>query len=145
AAVYDPRVAAVTLLVIDSIGGTPVGIRALAPCNWREVLPIFLAAAVAVPFGTMALLVADPTLLRWFIAILVLSLLALLIVGWRSHARPSLPVTISVGLFSGFGGGAVQIAGPAVIIYWLRLAQPPPNGRAPLLCATVAFQPCPLV
>ena len=39
--------------------------------------------------------------------------------GWRYRGRPRLPVTIAVGLFSGFGGGAVQIAGPAVIIYWL--------------------------
>jgi uncharacterized membrane protein YfcA len=133
AAVYDPRVAAVTLLVIDSIGGTPLGIRALPHCNWREVLPIFFAAAVAVPLGTMALLVADPTLLRWFIAILVLSLLALLIVGWRYHGRPRVPVTIGVGLFSGFGGGAVQIAGPPVIIYWLGGDNPAAKARANLL------------
>ena len=39
--------------------------------------------------------------------------------GWRYHGKPSLPVSIAVGLFAGFGSGAVQIAGPAVIIFWL--------------------------
>jgi len=133
ATIYDPRVAAVTLLLIDSIGGAPFGLRALPQCNWREVLPIFLAAAVAVPFGTMALLVVDPTVLRWFIAVLVFSLLALLVYGWRYHGRPGLPVTIGVGLFSGFGGGAVQIAGPAVIMYWLAGDDPAAKARANLL------------
>jgi uncharacterized membrane protein YfcA len=119
AAVYDPRIAAVTLLLIDAAGSAPFTVRAFPQCNWREVLPIFLAASVAIPFGTMTLLVADPTVLRWFISVLVLSLLVVLVLGWRYRGRPRLPVTIGVGLFSGFGGGAVQIAGPAVIIFWL--------------------------
>jgi uncharacterized membrane protein YfcA len=133
AAVYDPRIAAVTLLIIDSIGGTPFGLRALPHCNWREVLPIVIAAAVAVPFGTMALLVVEPVALRWFIAVLVFSLLALLVYGWRYRGSPGLPATIGVGLFSGFGGGAVQIAGPAVIIYWLAGENPAAKARANLL------------
>jgi uncharacterized protein len=119
AAVYSPRVAAVTLLLIDTVGAAPFSVRALAHCTWREVLPIFIAAAIAVPLGTMALLVIDPTWLRWFMAMLVLSLLGVLMSGWHYHGRPRLPITVGVGLFSGFGGGVAQIAGPPVIIYWL--------------------------
>jgi uncharacterized protein len=119
AAVYSPRVAAVTLLVIDALGTAPFTVRAFAHCTRHEVLPMYIAAAVAVPFGTLALLVVNPIVLRWFIALLVLSLVAVLMSGWRYHGRPSLPVTIGVGLFSGFGAGAVQIAGPPVLIYWL--------------------------
>ena len=122
AAVYEPRTAAVTLLLIDTFGTTPFTLRSCARCTWREVLPIFIAAAVAVPFGAMALKVVDPIWLRWFMVVLVLSLLVVLVSGWRYHSRPSLPVTVGVGLFSGFGGGAVQIAGPAVILYWLSTA-----------------------
>ena len=119
AAVYSPRVAAVTLLIIDALGTAPFTVRACAYCTWREVLPMSIAAAIAVPFGTLALLVIDPIVLRWFIAVLVLSLVAILASGWRYHGRPRLPATIAVGLFSGFGAGAVQIAGPPVLIYWL--------------------------
>jgi uncharacterized protein len=119
AAVYSPRVAAVTLLLIDTLGSAPFTVRAFAYCTWSEVMPIYIAAAIAVPFGTMALMVVDPIVLRWFIAFLVLSLVGVLMSGWRYHGRPSLPVTVGVGLFSGFGGGAVQIAGPPVLIYWL--------------------------
>jgi uncharacterized membrane protein YfcA len=119
AAVYSPRVAAVTLLLIDTLGSAPFTVRAFAYCTWSEVMPIYIAAAIAVPSGTMALMVVDPIVLRWFIAFLVLSLVGVLMSGWRYHGRPSLPVTAAVGLFSGFGSGAVQIAGPPVLIYWL--------------------------
>jgi hypothetical protein len=71
--------------------------------------------------------------LRWFIALLVLSLVAVLVSGWRYRGRPRPPITIAIGLFSGFGGGAVQIAGPAVIIYWLGGDNPAMKVRANLL------------
>lgn len=119
AAIYEPRIAAVTLLLIDFIASAPFTVRELRHCTWREVLPIFLAAAVAIPVGTLALKFTDPVVLRWFIALLVLALLAVLLSGWRYHGRPSWSATVGAGLFSGFGGGAVQISGPAVILYWL--------------------------
>jgi len=119
AAVYSPRAAAVTLLIIDTLGAAPYAVRALPQCTWAEVLPMSIAAAIAVPIGTWALLVIDPVVLRWFIAFLVLSLVVVLASGWRYHGRPRLAITAAVGLFSGFGSGAVQIAGPPVLIYWL--------------------------
>ena len=120
AAVYSPRVAAVTLLDHRHASArrrSRCGRLPIAP--GREVLPMYIAAAIAVPIGTLALLVIDPIVLRWFIAFLVLSLVGVLISGWRYHGRPRLPITAAVGLFSGFGSGAVQIAGPPVLIYWL--------------------------
>jgi len=119
AAVYEPRVAAATMVLIDLVCAFPLAIRAVAHCSWREVIPISLAAAVAVPIGTWVLLVADPVLLRWAIAGVVMVLLAVLASGWRYHGRPHLSATIGVGLLSGLGSGAVQIAGPPVILYWL--------------------------
>jgi uncharacterized membrane protein YfcA len=133
AAIYEPRIAAPTLLLIDLAGGVPFTIRELKRCNWREVGPVTAAAALAVPFGTMALIVIDPVLLRWFIAVLVLGLLAVLASGWRYHGKPALPASIGVGLFAGFGGGAVQIAGPAVIVFWLGGASNAVTVRANLM------------
>lgn len=119
AAVYEPRVAAATLLLIDLCGSAPFTISSFARCNWREVLTISLAATVAAPLGSMALIYVDPIVLRWIISVLVLALLAVLLSGWRYHKAPSLQVTVAVGLFAGFGSGAAQIAGPAVIVFWL--------------------------
>jgi uncharacterized membrane protein YfcA len=118
-AVYEPKIAAGTLLMIDFCCSAPFTVSELQRCHWREVLPIGLAAALAVPFGTMALVLVDPVSLRWFIAALVLTLLVPLAAGWRYRGRPILPVSIAVGVMGGLGAGAVQIAGPPVILYWL--------------------------
>ncbi len=119
AAVYEPRTAAATMVLIDLVCAFPLAVRAVSHCSWREVTPISIAAAVAVPIGTWVLLVADPVMLRWVIAGVVILLLAVLASGWRYHGRPRLPATIGVGLLSGLASGAVQIAGPPVILYWL--------------------------
>lgn len=133
AAIYDPRIAAVTLLLIDFFSSAPFTVREFKRCNWREVLPISAAMAVAVPLGTLALVVLDPIVLRWGVAFLVLSLLAVLVSGWRYRGEPRLPITIGIGLFAGFGAGAVQIAGPAVIIYWLSRGNTAATMRANLM------------
>ena len=36
-AVYSPKLAAPTLLLIDTISSLPFAIRAMPDCNWREV------------------------------------------------------------------------------------------------------------
>jgi len=119
AAIYDPRIAAVTILAVDFLCSTPFALPEVRRCNWREVWPISIAMAIGVPFGTWLLLTLDPIVLRWGIAIVVLSLLPPLAVGWRFHGEPRIPVTVGVGLFAGVSAGAVQIAGPPVILYWL--------------------------
>jgi uncharacterized membrane protein YfcA len=119
AAIYDPRIAAVTILLVDFVSSTPFAIPEFRRCNWREVVPLAIAMAVGVPFGTWVLIMLDPIILRWCVALLVLSLVPVLASGWRYHGAPRLPVTAAVGLFSGFAAGAVQIAGPPVILYWL--------------------------
>ena len=133
AAVYEPRIAAPTLLLIDLAGSTPFTIREFPRCNWREVGPITIAAALAAPFGAMALVLVDPIVLRWIICALVLYLLAVLVSGWRYRGRPTLPVTTGVGIVAGLGSGAVQIAGPAVIVFWLGSADSAATVRANLM------------
>jgi len=133
AAVYEPRIAAPTLLLIDLAGSAPFTIRELPRCNWREVGPITVAAALAAPIGAMALVLVDPIVLRWFIAAIVLTLLVVLVSGWRYRGKPTLPVTTGVGIIAGLGSGAVQIAGPGVITFWLGSADTTAVVRANLM------------
>ena len=133
AAIYEPRIASVTLLLIDLTASTPFTIPEFRRSTWSELRPISIAMVIAVPFGTWALLVVDPIVLRWFIAVMVLGLLAFLATGWRFRGEPGMPVTIGVGLFAGFGCGAVQIAGPAPIIYWLSRGASAMQMRANLM------------
>jgi len=142
AAIYEPRIAAVTILLIDFVTTWPFALPEMRRCNWREVVPISIAMAAAVPFGTWALIAFDPIVLRWCISIVVLGLLPPLVLGWRYHTQPTLPVTIGVGLFSGLSAGAVQIAGPPVILYWLGRVGSSVTIRANIM---VFFQICGVV
>jgi uncharacterized protein len=132
-AIYEPRIAAATVLLIDLTCGLPYAIAALPRCNGREVAAITLAAAVTIPLGTLALRVVDPVILRWLIAALVLGLLVILASGWRYHGRPRLRVTVAVGLIAGLCSGAVQLPGPPAIIYWLGGKSEPAIVRANLM------------
>ncbi len=118
-AIYEPRIGVVTLLLIDFVCGTPFAIREARRCNWEQLLPVALAAVLCIPLGALALQYADPVMLRWAMAALVFSLLAVLASGWRYRVTPRLPVSLGVGALSGLGAGAVQIAAPPLLIYWL--------------------------
>ncbi len=75
----------------------------------------------------------EPVWLRWFIAILVLGLLAVIVSGWRYRGQASLPLIVGVGLVSGVSGGATTLTGPPAIIYWLGSASGPAIVRANLM------------
>jgi uncharacterized protein len=118
-AVYNPQVAAVTLLMIDFSSSLPISIRAIPQCNWREMTPVMIAGAVTLPFGAAILVYLDPLLLRWFIAVLVLAAVGALAAGWRYHGKPAIAASLGVGALSGLGAGAAQIGAPPLLIYWL--------------------------
>jgi uncharacterized membrane protein YfcA len=118
-AIYEPRIAAATILLVDFMTTIPFAIPEVRRCTWREVLPISVAMAVTVPLGTYLLVVLDPIVVRWIIAALVLGLVAILMSGWRYRGPSTLPITATVGALAGVGAGVAQIAGPPVILYWL--------------------------
>lgn len=132
-ALIDPRLAAATFLVIDSLVTLPIVFRCVRICNWRTVLPATIGAALFVPAGAYILAVADTQALRWAITIIVAALLTLLVSGWRYRNTPTPGVSLGVGASSGFLGGVSQIAGPPVVAFWLSGPEPPFIIRANLM------------
>jgi uncharacterized membrane protein YfcA len=117
--VYSPLVAAPTLLLIDWICSLPFSIRVMPQCNWREVTVVSIGSVVALRLGVVALVLVDPLILRWCIAGMVLVALAALAAGWRYRGRPTRAASLGIGALAGFGGGAVQIAAPPLLVFWL--------------------------
>ena len=64
---------------------------------------------------------------------LVLVALAALVSGWRYHGRPTLPASLGVGALAGFGGGAVQIGAPPLLVFWLGGANNAATVRANIM------------
>ena len=120
-AIYEPRLATVSYILIDLPCTLPFALRAISQCQWREILPAIVAAVFAVPLGTYVQTASDPILLRWAMAALVLCFLAIVVSGWRYRGKPgALPSSVA-GFLSGFAGGAAQMSGPPVILYWLGI------------------------
>lgn len=116
---YEPKVAAASVILIDVVTGVPYGMKAFPQSEWRDVGPLTVAALAALPLGTYLLLAIDPVWLRWFICFFVLFAVPILASGWRYHGKPKLPITLGVGIVAGIASGVAQIAGPPVALYWL--------------------------
>jgi uncharacterized protein len=138
-ALYEPRMAAPSFLVIDLFSGLIFASTLWRRAVWREILPLSVAALIAAQFGSLILKYADPIVLRWGISAVVFSIVVLLATGWRYQGRPVLIVTLGVGFLSGLMGGAVQIYGPPVIVYWFGSAVDLLTVRANFICYFATF------
>lgn len=132
-AAYGPQVAAASFLLIDVATGFVFLGTLWRKAVWSEILPLAAAAVFAAQFGALILQYADPTALRWAISLIVLAVVTLLASGWRYDGRPQLAVTLVVGLFAGLLGGALQMSGPPIILYWLGGGHAPAVIRANFL------------
>jgi uncharacterized protein len=135
ASIYEPRFATVSLILIDQICVAPYAIGAFRHCKWREILPAYVAAALTVPLGTYVQRHSDPVILRWGMAIFVFTFVAIFATGWRYHWRPNAAAAMGAGALSGFAGGATQMSGPPVILYWLGS----PSGAAIVRANLLAY------
>ena len=123
-ALYSPRIAAPTFLILDFILTLPMSLRAIPACRWPIVLPTAIAAMVTAPVGAYLLAAGDPVTLRWAICGVVVLLLALLASGWRYHGEPKTGASLGVGGVAGLLGGIGQISGPPVIAFWVSGRHP---------------------
>ncbi len=133
AALYDPRASVASLTLVDLVCAAPLAVRVFRQCHWREVLPAAVAAVATAPLGIALLDMTDPAVLRWTIAISILIFVALLATGWRYPWKQSTPAALGVGALSGICGGAAQIGGPPLILYWLGSPDEARTIRANLL------------
>jgi uncharacterized membrane protein YfcA len=117
--VMGPTMAVPLLTVIDGLVTLPLFVAATKQCRWREIVPLTIAAVVALPVGIAILIYVAPETLRLGISVTILMLVAVIASGWRYHGSPSLPLTLGVGAASGALGGATGMIGPPVILFWL--------------------------
>ncbi len=129
----DPRLAAATFLVIDSLITLPIVVRSVRICNWKTVTPAVIGAALFVPAGTYILAVSDTLSLRWALSGVVIMMLGLLATGWRYKNTPTVAVSLGVGASAGFLGGVSQISGPPIVAFWLSGPENPAIIRANLM------------
>ena len=114
-----PVVAVPMFYLFDLGSATPYGYRSLPNCKWIEILPMLAGHLALLPLGAWILTSFDTDLVRWGMEICVISMLVLLISGWRYTGRPIAPLSVGVGAFAGLLGSATGISAPPILAYWL--------------------------
>ena len=91
-------VAAVGLVwAIDAPFALPLATRVWREAQWSEVAPLLTGATALLPVGVWLLTRLDPLVMRWIIALLILSAVAILASGWRYHGQPGTGLSLGVG------------------------------------------------
>ncbi len=125
ALVVEPIHAILMMMTFDLFG--PI---ALLPRAWRDGEPrdvgiLGIGAVIGLPFGVYLLTQLDPIVFRWLISILALTMLVMLISGWRYKNPLSGLMTSLIGVISGFLCGVAALPGPPVIMSYMSSPRGP--------------------
>jgi len=101
AAIIGPRETVPIVLGLNLLGSFQLIPAALHHVNWREAIPMGLAAAICLPLGTWVLFVVDEDTMRRAVAATAIAFTLLMLTGWR-YDGPRGPVVASA--FGGFAG-----------------------------------------
>lgn len=129
----SPQLASATLLLADGITALTLIPNAAVTAPKRDPVLLATGALVGAPLGTLALVHLPTLSLRWGISVMVLAMLGLLVSGLRYRGRSTPPLSMAVGLVSGFFSGAAQLGGPPVVAYLIGRDMPGRSVRASLI------------
>jgi len=119
ATLWGPRAGVPVVLLMELVVSAQLLPRAFGEADKRMVVPIGLAAVLAMPLGAVVLLQADGTALRQAIGALVLVFGVVLLSPWRYRGARPLALNLAVGAVSGLLKGSTGMSGPPVIVYFL--------------------------
>jgi uncharacterized protein len=128
-----PRLVAALLLIIDFVAAAPLVPNAWKQADRSATSIMALGALVGVPIGTYFLSRLDPVTTRWIISGFVVTLLMLLLSGWRYRGKDHAAISVGIGSLSGFCSGLAQTGGPPIVGYWLGRPIASPIARANIL------------
>ena len=118
-ALYGPEAGVSLCLLLEIAVALPLLPRAAKYVDWRRIGLLMMAAVAGAPLGNLVLTKISPEPMRWAISAIVLSAVGLLASGWRFHGQWRAPVTLGIGVTSGFLNGLSGMAGPPIAFYYL--------------------------
>lgn len=119
ATVAEPIWVITMMLIFDLFGPAFLIPRAWRDGEPRDVGVLSMGALIALPLGVYVLTKLQPDIFRWFVSVLSLTMLALLVSGWRYRRALNQVATGAVGMVSGFLSGVAGLPGPPVILSYM--------------------------
>jgi uncharacterized membrane protein YfcA len=109
------------VMVLQVVVGI-AGIRQAArTCDWRAIAGLFPGGAIGIPLGLAVLTAFAANTVRMAIGLIIAGSVVLLWRGARLPPKPSLWVTMAVGLLGGTISGLSSMGGPPIVVYLLAL------------------------
>jgi uncharacterized membrane protein YfcA len=133
AVLYSPLQAVALISSLGLLGAVQLMPGTFRRCQWRELLPLSLAALVCIPAGAMLLSAVEPNLMRRIISGIVLVMVLILMSGLRYPGRPGPWGSAGIGGLSGIINGATGVGGPPVVLYFLAGSNSAEINRANLI------------
>lgn len=130
AAIIGPRETVPIVLGLNFLSSFQLFPGALPHVNWREALPLGIAAGAAIPLGVWILFAVDQDTMRRAVAGTAVAFTLLIMSGWRYNGPRGPVVSVAFGGVAGTIGGAVTIGGPPVFLYLLSGNQKAVSNRA---------------
>ena len=124
ALVLEPVWAIAAMLTFDVVGAAPLQKKAIRDGEPHDVLLLILGAVVGLPLGVYLLALMDPDVFRWLVSCLSLTLLVLLMSGWRYRNPLNALCTSLVGAMGGFLCGVAALPGPPIILSYMSSPRP---------------------
>lgn len=131
--ILSPFEALTTLMIMDLIGPLPNIPRAYRTGHKADVLRLSMGALVAVPLGVLVLGMIAPGVFRYGVSIISITLLALLIAGFRYQGKLHPRMVYGTGAIGGFLAGSVGLPGPPVIMLYMASPHPAAVIRANIM------------
>lgn len=117
--IVGAKQAVVTVLALEGLAAFPMLPDAFRRMCARVILPICMAAALAMPVGSHYLATYDATVVRRSIGGVVLVFSLLMMSGYRYAGSQRLGTSVGIGALAGMLVGATGIGGPPIIAYLL--------------------------
>ncbi|MEP3528830.1 MAG: sulfite exporter TauE/SafE family protein [Sulfitobacter sp.] len=133
ASVLSPVEAILFMTAAELIGPLPNLPDALRQGSPREVGRLLLGVLIGMPLGLWGLSMMSPDGFGWIVSGVVLTLLVLLLAGWRYHGPLGARLVAATGALGGFMTGFAGIAGPPVILLYMASRRPAAVIRANFL------------
>ncbi len=112
------------MTVFDMFGPLVLLPRAFRDGFKRDMVLLFIGAAITLPFGVYLLTKMEADVFRWLVCGLSFLMLAALLSGWRYRGRLGVGAIFGVGAAGGFLGGVAALPGPPIILTYMASTAP---------------------
>lgn len=134
----SPFAALTTMLVMDFFGPLPNVPRALRDRHPGDMSRLIMGLVIALPLGVLVLTYVPTEVFRYAVSLIALTLLVLLISGFRYRGALTPRLITGTGMLGGFLGGSTGLPGPPVIMLYMASTHPAHVVRATLMLYLLA-------